>query len=201
MQGSSFLHFVTGFGDQGLVLPFAVAVAIALAASGARRETLFWCAAMAFALSATLALKLFFLPCGHLFPQLNLRSPSGHAAASVAAYGGFAVLWARLAKGRWLRIAFVSGGILFAVLIAGSRVLIHVHTIPEVLLGGLTGLVAPAILSRIERRTDEPSPRPLLLVLLLPLFLTLFLHGTSLPVEGRIEKFALWVAGLLGVCA
>jgi membrane-associated phospholipid phosphatase len=200
MHGSKFLHFVTGFGDQGVVLPFVAAVAIALVAAGARREALYWCAAMVVALSATLALKLFFLPCGHLFPWLSLHSPSGHAAASIAAYGGFALLWAKLTRDRWLRVAFIASAFLFAIGIATSRVLIHVHTVPEVLLGGLMGLSAPAVLSRVERRMDEPTPRPLSLLLLLPLILVLLLHGASLPVEGKIQTFAAWAADTLGIC-
>lgn len=201
MHDAWIVYFVTEFGDQGVVLPFVLTVAIALVVAGAHREALLWSIAIVFALGGVLAAKLVFLPCGHLLPNLHLRSPSGHAAAALAAYGGFAVLWAKLARDYWLRVSFVTAGIIVGLAIAMSRVLIGVHTTPEVLLGGLIGLSAPAILTRaVERPENEPAPRPTLLLLLVPLLFALLLHGVTLPVEGRIEHFAMWFMGLLGVC-
>lgn len=197
--GSEVLHFITGLGDQAVVLPFVLIVAVTLAAAGARREALYWCIAIFAALSTTLAAKLIFLPCGHLFPQLELRSPSGHAAAAIAAYGGFAVLWAKLVTGR-LRLVLVSAAILGGLGIAMSRVLIGVHTVPEVVFGCFIGLIAPGILSLLERRETVATPKPSLLLLLVPPVLVALLHGTSLPIEQRIEGIALRIAAALGVC-
>src|SRR5690606_31734864 len=102
-----FIHILTNLGDQGLILPFVFTVAIGLWLSGARREAFIWLLAVGMALGSMLALKLIFLPCGHVVPSLNLRSPSGHAAAGFAAYGGFAVLEARLRQEAWQRIAIL----------------------------------------------------------------------------------------------
>jgi membrane-associated phospholipid phosphatase len=200
MSGFSFFTFVTGFGDQGVILPFAAAVAIALAASGARHEAMIWCGAISVALTGTLVAKIFFLPCGHLIPALDIRSPSGHTAAAIAAYGGFAVLWARLSHHHLMRIGFISAALAAGFAIAASRVAIGAHTTPEVLLGGLIGISAPAILAGIEPPASEPRPRPTLLLLLIPLALVLLLHGAALPVEGIIDRFSMRLMALIGIC-
>jgi hypothetical protein len=38
MHHTHLVTFVTGFGDQAVILPFVITVAITLAAAGARRE-------------------------------------------------------------------------------------------------------------------------------------------------------------------
>ncbi|HEY4343867.1 MAG TPA: phosphatase PAP2 family protein [Parvibaculum sp.] len=200
MHRAEFLHFITGFGDQAVVLPFVAVVAIALAAMGARREALYWCVAIFVALFGALIAKIVFLPCGHLIPELDLRSPSGHTAAAVAAYGGFAMLWVKFSKDRRTRAMFISAAIIGCVGIAASRVLIHVHTMPEVLLGGFIGLSAPTFLARMQPPESEATPRPTLLLLLVPLVLVLALRGATLPVEGLIDHLSLQLMAWFGVC-
>jgi membrane-associated phospholipid phosphatase len=153
-------------------------------------------------LAATLVLKLCFLPCGHLIPEWQLHSPSGHAAASFAAYGGFAVLESRLRTLRWQRVLILTSGLAFAALIAASRVVLHAHTLPEVLLGSAVGLAVPAILLwRIKSFSRGTIAKPLLLALFLPLILLIVFHGKTLPVEGLIASVAQSLARTLGICA
>lgn len=194
------LHFVTRFGDQTVVLPFVAVVAIVLIAAGARREALYWCVAMFVALFGALIAKVIFLPCSHLFPELNLRSPSGHTAAAVAAYGGFAMLWVKFSQDRRLRAVFISAAIIGCFSIAASRVLIQVHTTPEVLLGGLIGLTAPALLMRMKPPENEPVLRPTLLLLLVPFALVVLLPGVSLPIENTIDRLSMHLMAWLGLC-
>lgn len=201
MHSADVLHFVTRFGDQTVVLPFIILVAVALAAAGARREALYWCIAMFIALFGALTAKVVFLPCSHLIPELDLRSPSGHTAAAFAAYGGFAMLWVKFSQDRRMRAAFISAAVIGCLGIAASRVLIHVHTTPEVLLGGFIGLSAPVFLARMKPPASEPTPRPTLLLLLVPLMLVLLLRGASLPIEGTIDQWSFRLMAWLGLCA
>lgn len=200
MLRAELLHFVTRFGDQTVVLPFIVLVAIVLVAAGARREALFWGAAMFLALFGALIAKIIFLPCSHLFPELNLHSPSGHTAAAVAAYGGFAMLWVKFSRDRLLRALIISAAIIGCFGIAVSRVLIEVHTVPEILLGGFIGLVAPALLMRMTPPDNEPVLRPTLLLLLAPLALVVLLPGVSLPIESTIDRLSTHLMAWLGLC-
>lgn len=200
MNSSHFLGFVTGFGDQGVILPFVAAVAVTLFAVHARREALYWSAAITASLLAALVAKIVFIPCGHLLPWLDIRSPSGHAAAAIAAYGGFAVLCARFARGRTAQMLFMALALIGGIGISLSRIYLHAHTVPEAVLGGALGFIAPAILYRVELPTAALKPRPVLLLLLLPLAVALLLHGVTLPVESRIAGIAEQISTLLGIC-
>lgn len=200
MHLSQILYFITAFGDQAVILPFAISVAIVLAAGSGRRMALIWCFALAASLGGSLVAKIVFISCGHLFPALNVRSPSGHTTAAIAAYGGFAALWTKLARDRWTRALFVVGALAACVGIAVSRILLHMHSAPEVLLGALIGLAAPVILYRIEPPASKPRPLPTLFLLLLPLCLVFLLHGTTLPIESKINQLSKALTAMLGMC-
>ncbi|KAB7740727.1 phosphatase PAP2 family protein [Parvibaculum sedimenti] len=200
MHLSQLLYFITAFGDQAVILPFAITVAIVLAAARARRAALIWCIALAASLGGSLIAKIVFISCGHLLPALDIRSPSGHTTAAIAAYGGFAALWAQLARARWTRALFIAGALAGCGGIAASRILLHMHSAPEVLLGALIGLAAPIILYRVEPPASEPRPRPTLLLLLLPLCLVFILRGTTLPIESRIDQLSKALTAMLGIC-
>lgn len=202
MSKQDLVHILTNFGDQGLILPFVFSVGLMLWFSQARREAIIWVLVTGTALGTMLLLKLTFLPCGHLLPDWNLRSPSGHAASGFIAYGGFAVLEAQLRSARWQKVAILGAGLLFACLIAGSRLALGVHTIPEVLLGGLVGLCVPAfLLWKIRPGFRRTLARPLLLAPLVPLGLLIALRGETLNVEGHIAAIAMRLAAALGLCA
>lgn len=194
------LYFITSFGDQAIILPFAAAVAIMLAAAGARRTTAVWCLALGVSWAGAFVAKLIFLSCGHLLPDLDVRSPSGHTAAAVAAYGGFAALWARRSEGRWTRALFIAGALVACGAIALSRVLLHMHSLAEVTLGTLIGLAAPVILYRSKSTATEPHSRPTLFLLLLPLCLIFLLHGATMPIEGLIGRMSRALTALFGIC-
>jgi membrane-associated phospholipid phosphatase len=201
MDLSPLTRFVTEFGDQAVILPFVITVAAVLLALGASREAAIWCLAIFLSLSGALLAKLVFIPCGHLLPVPGIRSPSGHAAAAIAAYGGFAVLWAKFATDTRLRALFVSAAVLGSLAIAASRIVLGAHTAGEVALGGLIGLAAPLLMARSGVQGARAAPRPhLLLLLLVPLLAALLLHGRTLSVETEIDRFALRLAAWLGIC-
>ncbi|MES1989634.1 MAG: phosphatase PAP2 family protein [Pseudomonadota bacterium] len=196
-----FFELLTKFGDQGFVLPFVLAVGAVLWHGQARRETIWWFVATGAALGGVLMLKLVFVPCGHLLPGWDIRSPSGHSASAFAAFGGFAVLEAKFRRNIWVKAALLGGGLAFAALIAVSRLVIQVHSVPEVLLGSFVGLIAPVLLLFVV----TPDARrnladPLGLAPLLPLALLLIFDGRTLPVEEQVSILALKIAHLLGVC-
>ena len=79
---------VTNFGDQAVVVPLAVGIALIFALSGWRRGALAWTAAIGSTLSLILFLKLRFFACDHLLTEARPGNPSGHTAAAAAVYGG-----------------------------------------------------------------------------------------------------------------
>lgn len=197
---SSVAWAVTAIADQAVVLPIVMAVAIVLAVAGERRAALWWGAAVGGALLAVLAAKVILIPCGPLLDP-RLRSPSGHTASAAAAYGGLLVLLARLDPwpSRWGLTALGIAGLAAAV--GASRLVLHMHTLPEVVIGAMLGLSAPAALA---------VPRPLYTgktlarrrwLLAAPLLAGVAFLGAKANVEPTIMSSAYRLAMWLGVCS
>ncbi len=63
-------------------------------------------------------------------------SPSGHTASAAVVYGGLAWLLLRRAAGP---VAAACAAVLPAIVIGWSRLALHAHTVPEVVVGALIG--------------------------------------------------------------
>lgn len=185
-----YARFVTDFGDQAVLLPLAVCVAVVFASNGWRRGAFAWTAAVGGTFGLMLALKLSFLACGHLLPVAGLQSPSGHTAAAAAVYGGLLALAARRLTGseRWalpcaMFVAFVIGT---------SRVALGVHTGLEVVIGGSVG-VCGALAAAMLAGAPPPTLK-IGRVVAVSLTVLLLFHGFRMPAEAAIRTMAadLW---------
>jgi membrane-associated phospholipid phosphatase len=185
------MSFLTDFADQAVILPLVVAVAIALASQGWRRGALVWLGVSGATLGAMLLLKLVFLACTPWFAPLEISSPSGHVAAATVVAGGLAALFLR----RWAVILPVAA---FAALVIGvSRLALGMHSLPEVLLGGVVGLAGAFVLLRLAG--PPPALRPARLLVAVVLVAVVF-HGLHLPAEAAIRHTAFQAARMLSVC-
>jgi membrane-associated phospholipid phosphatase len=186
------VHFLTDFADQAVILPIVLAVAAVLAAQGWRRGAVAWLAAIAGTFATMLALKLAFLACTPVFGPADMRSPSGHVAAATVVAGGLAALLLR-GRASVLPIATLAGAV-----IGVSRVALGMHSVPEVALGALVGLVGAAALAWLA---GPPPPRLRMarLVGAVALVAVLF-HGLHLPAEAAIRHTALNAARFLTAC-
>ncbi len=154
---------VTDFGDQAVVLPLAVGIALVLALSGWRRGALAWTSAVGGTLALVLLLKVRFFACGHFLPGSSFGNPSGHTAATAAVYGGLTAMIVRAIWNdrRWALICAIATGVCLAVVIGATRLMLDLHSMGEVVVGGaigVTGAVSFVILAgppshavRIER--------------------------------------------------
>lgn len=179
-------QFVTDLGDQAVLLPLAIGVALLFGLTGWRRGAIAWTAAIGGTLSLMLALKLGFLACDHHLPD-HLRSPSGHTAAAASIYGGLLALTMRRVTGheRWTLACTVT----IAVVIGVSRLMLGVHSELEVVIGGLVG-VCGGLAAVMLAGTPPPSLR-LRSILAITLFVLVLFHGFHLPAEAAIKTTAL----------
>lgn len=182
--------FLTSFADQAVVLPLILAVGVVLAALGWRRGALAWTGTIAAVFGLILVFKLVAFACG---PPL-LRSPSGHTAAAAIVTGGLAAALGRALGWRAVLAAAIAG----AAAIGASRVLLGMHTVPEVAAGGVIGIGGALILARLA---GDPPPRARLSWLLaVVLGVVVLFHGWRLNAEPRIHLAALDLAHSWHVC-
>src|ERR1700691_4225212 len=138
-MGLSIIKFVSDFGDLAVLLPIAAAIQVwLLRAPEARRVAAIWAISLFFCCGATALLKIYFSAC----PYGGINSPSGHAALSVFVYGGLSVVGAR--AHRILKFILLAAGVGLAVAILATRVILGAHTVAEVLIGSVIGLIALA---------------------------------------------------------
>jgi membrane-associated phospholipid phosphatase len=191
---------VTNFGGQAVILPILVLVALILLVSGQRRAAFWWTFSVALVLGLVLVTKIAFIPCGSYLPVPGLRSPSGHAGASMAVYAGLGVLIARLTSYAPIRIAAVLSGFLLALAIAVTRVVLGAHTVSETILGSAIGVIAPLILATRPALLVRPVRLQWIWLLIGPLSIVLLLQGVELGAETVIERVAQQINAMLGIC-
>jgi membrane-associated phospholipid phosphatase len=184
------MMFLTDFADQAVMLPVVFALAIVLAIQGWRRGALVWLGVVLVTFSVMLVLKLVFLACTPLFDPIDMHSPSGHVAAATVVAGGLAALLTRR------RASILPIAMLAAVVIGMSRLVLGMHSLPEVALGALVGLAGAAALQALA---GVPPPlRPARLFAVVVIVAALF-HGMHLPAEAAIQHSAIR-AMLQSVC-
>ena len=185
------VSYLTDFADQAVILPLVFAVAIAVAAQGWRRGALTWLTVVAGTFAATLALKLVFLSCSPVFGPLDVHSPSGHVAAATVVTGGLVALFTRR------RTSILPAAALAAAVIGMSRLVLGMHTLPEVVAGALIGLVGVAVLLRVA----SPPPRlrfaPLIAVIVV---VAVLFHGLHMPAEAAIRHTAFRMTQFIPAC-
>jgi len=183
--------FLTDFADQAVILPLVLAIAAALAMQGWRRGAAVWLGAVFATFGLILVLKLVCLACSPLFGPADLRSPSGHVAAATVVAGGLAALLTRQ------RLSILPVAALAAVVIGISRVVLGMHSLPEVALGALVGLAGAVALLTLAG--PPPTLRPGRLVAVVAIVAVLF-HGLHLPAEAAIQHTAFRTAQILEAC-
>jgi membrane-associated phospholipid phosphatase len=180
--------FVTDCGDSAVTVPLALLVLIFLVVSGQQRVAFAWILAVGGAAIVIGALKLAFGACGTAIAGNHIVSPSGHTAMSAAVYGALALMaGSRLPQGRRYVVYAAAGAAI--VCIALSRVVLHEHNFPEIVVGWIVGAGAVAVFAVALGRQEAP-PLPLGWMVLCGVILVALLHGTRWHVEPAVRHLA-----------
>jgi membrane-associated phospholipid phosphatase len=185
---STVVALVTGLGDAALLLPAAALLLLYLLRTRSWQAATEWVAVLALCAGLTVAAKMMFHACGGQFPNLDIRSPSGHTSLSTTFYGcGALMLSANQSWGRRLAVLLASAGLIVA--IAASRVALHAHTIEEAAAGLAIGVLCVGLFAAryLPRALYLPYwPVPVMVILAL----SLLTHGRHLSVEGLLDHMA-----------
>lgn len=142
------LNAISDLADQAVILPLVLATGLVLLAAGWWRGAAAWFLAVPGTLGAVLLAKLSTMACQGLLPPIGLYSPSGHVASAAVVYGGILAL---VIGGR---IAALASAVLVAALIGYTRLALDVHTLADVVAGGLIGTAGALALAILA------GPRP-----------------------------------------
>ncbi|MFC3127690.1 phosphatase PAP2 family protein [Pseudoroseomonas globiformis] len=187
------MEFLTDFADQAVILPAFVALTLTLLSMQWRHGVLPWTLAVAGTLGFVFLAKV----TTYAFPGLigavdgpwALHSPSGHVASAAILYGGLAVL---LLKQRPVALALAMG---IAIVMAGTRLALQVHTVADVVAGAALGLVGVAALATLAPRQPDRLPRIVLPAVLFTV--VVLMHGQRLTAEPTIARIAWRLSRLL----
>jgi len=180
--------FITDCGDSAVTLPLALLALIFLFVAGQRRLGYAWVLAIGSCAIVIGGLKLVFGACGVDIAGGHVVSPSGHTAMSTAIYGALALLaGSRLPSTR----RYIVYGAAFAGIaaIALSRVVLHEHNIPEIVIGWAVGAAAVAVFALAAGRLEAPS-LPFGWMLLSGIVLVALLHGHRWKIEPAVRHLA-----------
>lgn len=186
------MRFITDFADQALILPLVLAIAVSLLSQGWRRGALAWLLAVFMTFAAMVGLKLVFLACAASLGIGDLRTPSGHVAAATVVAGGLAAL---VPRRRAIVLAFAAGA---AIVIAGSRLALGMHSLPEVVLGAVVGLGGAWAL--LVLAGSPPPGLNVRRIAVVAAAVAVVFHGLHLPAEAHIRSTAWRFAHILAVC-
>jgi membrane-associated phospholipid phosphatase len=181
------MKFITDFGDSAVLLPLSLAILVWLSFARSVRTGVWWGVALIVCGAGIGILKMLFFACP---PDGDLESPSGHTALSALVYGGLAAILATDLQSKWLRRIIGAAAFLFVLAIGYSRLVLHMHTLAEIVTGMAIGTAVLAIFVYHYRRIPHRQGR--ILPLLLATAITVAaLHGHRVIPEGRLHILSL----------
>jgi hypothetical protein len=182
-MNSGLVKRFTELGDPTLLLLAALAMFFYLWIDDDRRQVAgAWAQSVGLCIGLIFVSKLVLHVCGRaeLGPS-RLFSPSGHVAIATSFYGNLAILLAR-GRSRSFGIALFAGATLLIVLLAASRMVLRLHSLPEIAIALTIGLVAlrPFYLSLARHPIIISAGQPIALLVLLAVVRAAHIDGEAL---------------------
>lgn len=138
--------------------------------------------------------KLLFMGWDIAIPGLNYTGFSGHSAMSMLVWPSTAALLSRRTAVRWRAVA-ISVGVLLALDIAISRVVLKAHSVSEVILGSGYGLIVCVCFLWGRPATQQVSARAIALFAGMGVLIALTCYGRVFPSQHLLKQVALELSG------
>jgi membrane-associated phospholipid phosphatase len=186
---------VTKLADTVVMLPMAIFCLVWLLKSGAKHLAISWCLLLCGGLGVVALSKIAFFGWGIGIPSLDFIGISGHAmrASAIMPVLLYLLFINASAYTRWLAIG---AGLGFGILISVSRIMVHAHSVSEVVTGFCLGaFVSAAFLWRLIHAVPGAPLRPAYAISLV-LWLLMLAYGTKpAPTEHWLQYVALTFSG------
>jgi hypothetical protein len=194
----SILDVITDVGDSASLTGIVGACSIYLFSRKSGRGAAFLIGAFLMTAMLIALFKIGFMGCRshHL---LGIRSPSGHTACSTAVFLACAMLMrSQLPENRrFLPLILLT---LLILGIAVSRVWLEYHSVAEVVLGLLTGILGIGLARFLVLRSHAVGAFDAYAFALWGVVAGIIMHGTHLPVEEFLHTFAYHLRGHIPFC-
>ncbi|MBM0747809.1 phosphatase PAP2 family protein [Pantoea eucrina] len=187
---------LTYFGDSMLLIPTAVIITLVLPWKSSSQRTV-WYWLLAFGLAGLLVSlsKIMFLGFGIGSARFNFTGFSGHSAMSSTLWP--VMMW--LISGRWStfwRAVTIAIGYAIPLMVGFSRLVIHAHSVSEVLAGLLLGFTLSSAFLISQRRTVLKGFSALQVGVAFLVPLLLMGHGRVATTQQFLERLSVKLAGL-----
>ena len=187
---------LTYFGDSMLLIPTAVIIALVLPWKSSSQRTV-WYWLLAFGLAGLLVSlsKIMFLGFGIGSARFNFTGFSGHSAMSSTLWP--VMMW--LISGRWStfwRAVTIAIGYAIPLMVGFSRLVIHAHSVSEVLAGLLLGFTLSSAFLISQRCTVLKGFSALQVGVAFLVPLLLMGHGRVATTQQFLERLSVKLAGL-----
>ena len=192
MHSLLFWTCFTKLADTNVMMPLAFLLATWLACLRRWREAALWLTLFCGALAIVAATKIAYVGWGIGIASLDFTGISGHAMRAATVAPVFAYLALRKRTPVAVAGALIIG-IAFSVLIAVSRLVLHQHSISEVVFGLLLG--GAASFAFLLRRTRRIMPWDIAIVVLCAVITISGVMARPAPTERWIVEVALYLSG------
>jgi membrane-associated phospholipid phosphatase len=188
-----FWMYFTKLADTNVMMPLACLLAGWLAYWHCWRAAVRWLLLFGAGLTIVVASKIAYIGWGLGIASLDFRGFSGHAMRAAAVAPVFFLL-AVQSRARTITAASLLAAVAFAIAIGVSRLILHQHSLSEVI-GGLAlgGAIAAWVLS-VERSTRSLPWNPAVATGCI-LIIVVGMAARPAPTERWIEKIALYLSG------
>ncbi|GGP25418.1 phosphatase PAP2 family protein [Silvimonas amylolytica] len=193
MKAWQIWQIVTNFGDSALLLPVAAILVGWMLYEKAWRCATIWLLLFVPALAVVLGAKLAFLGWGIGIEQLDFTGPSGHTTLSMAIYPTLAVWIVQRMQPRNHAAAYLLGW-LFALVVGISRLVLHKHSVSEVVAGVALGTMVSLTWTWLSALDSRPTHH-FVLASAIVIMVMCSLHGERAPTQNAIAHWAIAMSG------
>jgi membrane-associated phospholipid phosphatase len=184
----------TNLGDSAVMLPCIALITLWLATPAATRALAWrWLLLVFGVMSVVAASKLAFMGWLISLPGLDFTGLSGHSTTSAVVWPALGALLGRR-RGPHMQAWGALLGLLIALAVSGSRLVLHAHSVSEAVLGSLTGATA-SLVFLYRHRAYWCLPERTWVALLSLLLVLPWVYGDRFPSETLLKDIASQLSG------